>query len=146
MKMSSDKAKKLNTEVPRINSKKFKEIEIIIEKARKLMIEQFGLNLNIKIDNKMNHSWNGYLKILEIDMNKGIVTKFGNVYIKTSGRSLRAILKTIAHEFSHITYTFCHISKCNIPKNIDVNSQNNNHSILTMKMFELIMDNVENWL
>lgn len=95
----------LNQEVPRINSKKFKEVAEIIENARQIMIEKFGLDIKIIIDNKMHYR--GYLEVLE--ENKGIVEKFGDIYIRVAGQTLNMVLTLIAHEFAHVTYSNIHL-------------------------------------
>lgn len=97
----------LNQEVPRINSKKFKEeVAIIIENARQIMIEKFGLDIKIKIKNNMKCK--GYLE--ELEMVNGMVEKFGDIYIRTSGQTLNKLLETIAHEFAHVTYSNIHVN------------------------------------
>lgn len=129
--------KDLNKEVPRINSKKFKKISEKIEEARKLMVNEFGLNLQIKINNKM--SYLGYLEILE--EKNGIVNKFGDIYIKTTGKNLNMIFKTIAHEFSHITYSNIHLKGNKISK-YACKHESSKHCTLSQKMYELILSKV----
>ena len=85
-----------------------KQLLNMIESSRQIMVNEFGLNINIIIKNSMKNL-NGYIEFIKRNQETRIVEKFGDIYIKTSGgNDNEKVIETIAHEFAHIRYSNCH--------------------------------------
>lgn len=113
------------------------EARQLIEATRTLMVEYFGLDIEIIVNNTMN--CRGKLNIFEIK--DGIVSRFGNIEIKTSGsQTYKDLIKTIIHEFVHINFPNCHssIKKDNLP------GEDQKHYTMTEQLTKLTIINLKN--
>lgn len=111
-----------------------KEMKDLIEIVRVKMVETFGLNIQIIINNKMS-----YKACIEIEeYSNGEVEKFGNIYLRTTQTTYSDLIRSICHEFAHINFPNCHDSKNKQSTNEDVK-----HAQLTRKLHLKVIEELK---
>ena len=97
--------KRVNDQV-RITDKTLKNI---ISYTENFILENFGINIPIEINNDMSYSGLNTFRVGD----DGIVTKFLKIEIKTRSRFYFDIIRILAHEMAHINFSDCHIDRNN---------------------------------
>lgn len=125
--------------LPRTNSKEFKKYEGIIESTRQMMIEEYGLDKKIIINNKLPKNINGRIIIVE-EREDGVVNEFGNIEIRTASQTVQSVIKLIVHEFTHILYSNCHTDGIRSNSKNAIADEDTLHRNKTEELTEMVIE------